>query len=208
MDYEALTDQKLLRICLEGDSGAWREFVRRFSGLVFHSIKATLLRFEAKDRDQELARDLFQETFLALCEDNYRKLRIFKGKNGCSLATWLRVLTSRLVIDYLRKKKLPQISLDSYGKEFYGQGNNGLKIPDSRPPPLELLQEKEIRIFLDELLDELKPREKLAIQLRFKDGLSGEKTAMLLKMNRNHLNQIIHRVKKSLREKAEEKGFL
>jgi RNA polymerase sigma factor (sigma-70 family) len=118
------------------------------------------------------------------------------------------VVTSRLVIDHLRKKPPFHISLDSCGKENYGQGNKALKIPDSRPPPLELLQEKETLIFLDELLEELKPRERLAMQLRFKDGLSGEKTATLLKMNRNHLNQIIHRVKKSLRQKAEEKGFL
>lgn len=44
--------------------------------------------------------------------DNFLQLRRFRGDNGCTLASWLRMIAARRTIDHLRKSKTPANSLE------------------------------------------------------------------------------------------------
>lgn len=203
-----IAERELIERCLDKDSRAWDMFVERYSGLIHGAIRSVLNRYAARDSSQERVRDLFQQVFVALCEDDCRRLASFGGKRGASLATWLRVVVSRLVIDDLRKTRPPTASLQNEQDEQAGAGASFANPRDPKPLPPELMQSQEARAFLAEELAGLKPRERLIMQLRFGEGLSGRETAAAMGISRNNLDQIVHRIKKGLMQKAEEKGLL
>ncbi|MEZ6120167.1 MAG: sigma-70 family RNA polymerase sigma factor [Pirellulaceae bacterium] len=96
------TDKRLLEKCLRAEPRSWEDFTDRFIGLVFHVIdhtaKARSIRLSSADRD-----DLCAEVFLSVLEHDFRVLRNFKGNS--SLATYMTVITRRVVVKQLMKKR-------------------------------------------------------------------------------------------------------
>jgi RNA polymerase sigma-70 factor (ECF subfamily) len=72
-------------------------------GLQKRRVYSLCLRMTGNTADAE---DLTQETFLQL----YRKIATFRGESAFS--TWLHRLTVNVVLMHLRKKSLPQVSLE------------------------------------------------------------------------------------------------
>ena len=204
---KSLSDKELLQRCLQGDPEAWAQFVERFSGTIHGAIYATLRRYAPELVSPERARDLFQQVFLALCENDRRRLRSFRGKGGCSLAGWLRVVTTRLVIDQLRRRAPAGVPLDTAPAEPGGPGPPALDPPDQGPLAPEVMESRQAAEFLRRQLDALSPRDRLIMQLRFGDGLPGAEVARIVGVSRNNLDQIVHRIKARLRKRAQEKGY-
>lgn len=99
-------EQELLSRCFERDQAAWSEFVQRYAGLIYHTIKRTSALRRA-ETPQDFVDDLFQDIFLSLVKDDFAELRRFRGDHGCTLASWLRMIAARRTIDYLRTAKFP-----------------------------------------------------------------------------------------------------
>ena len=79
---------------------------RRFQGLYgLHKRRVYSLCLRMTGNTAE-AEDLTQEAFLQL----YRKIATFRGESAFS--TWLHRLAVNVVLMHLRKKGLPEISLD------------------------------------------------------------------------------------------------
>ncbi len=94
-------DEKDLLIgCFNGDRHAQGDFVTRFSDLVYHTVLNTL-KAKAVDCQTQDVEDLHQTVFMRLLEKRCRRLRQFRGKNGCSLRSWVRMITVHAVIDHL-----------------------------------------------------------------------------------------------------------
>ena len=95
-------DRNLLTRCLGSAPRAWEDFVDRFMGLVIHvidhSAESRSMRLTADDRE-----DLTSDVFLAIVKDNFGLLRNFRGE--ASLATYLTVVTRRIVVGQLNKRK-------------------------------------------------------------------------------------------------------
>ena len=97
-------DLELFKKCAQGDKKAWKLFVNKYSCLIYSSIhkifKIKNFRYTKDDVD-----DLFSDIFLKLFENNCKKLHQFEGKNGCSPATWISTIATRIVLDFLRTHK-------------------------------------------------------------------------------------------------------
>lgn len=192
--------------CLEGDAAAWDDFVRRFSPLIRQVIGATLARFNASDRSTDRVADLFQGVFLALWEDDRRRLRSFQGRNNCSFNTWLRVVVSRLVIDALRRKTPYTVALAE--EQADDEDTPGVVLADEGPLADERAESRQALDFVGEELSELSHRDRLVVKLRFLDGMTGQQVAEMVGISRNHVDQIAHRVKNRLKEKATQCGYI
>ena len=94
------TDEALVARCLEHDRDAWAAFVDRFARLIYGVVHETLRRHGVV-AEPDLADELFGGVFLALYERNYRKLRQWRG--GCSVASWIRLVTASHAVDHLRR---------------------------------------------------------------------------------------------------------
>jgi RNA polymerase sigma-70 factor (ECF subfamily) len=158
-------EKNLLAACLKRDKAAWDTFVLQYSGLVYHTIKGTLTLHHTEPRS-DLVEDLYQEFFFAILRDDCKKLRQFKG--NCSVATWLKVITARLTIDFLRKLTPPSLEVTD-------------SIPGDAPNPIDSLISGEQESLLNEALESLTPRERILIDLFFVKGLAAEEVAAILK---------------------------
>ena len=193
--------------CLEGDPAAWDDFVRRFSPLIRQVIGATLARFNAADRSQDRVADLFQGVFLALWEDDRRRLRSFQGRNNCSVNTWLRVVVSRLVIDALRRTNPYTVALAEEQPDD-DDAPSGVVLADEAPLADDRVQARQALEFIQDELNEMDQRDRLVLKLRFLDGMSGKQVAEMIGISRNHVDQISHRVKNRLKDKAAQYGYV
>ena len=112
-------DRELLHRCIRKEKEAWDEFVDRYSQLIYQQIYRCM-RARAVLISKDDAEDLFHSIFQALLENDCKKLRQFEGR--CSLATWVRSVTTSRVIDELRRRR-PQVSLDERDSEGFSRGD-------------------------------------------------------------------------------------
>ena len=200
------SDVALLLDCIAGDPTAWETFYERFTNLFYHTISVTLRHFGVVNRIDDLSKEIFQETFLHFRENDCGRLKQFQGKNGCSLASWLRVVISRLVIDLLRKQRQKDISFedDSNLEDIPLKS----RLADTRPLQDEEMEEASLKVFLRKELDKLLPNDQLVIKLIYEDELPIEEVAKVLRLNAGAIYTRVSRIKEKLKSRAEEEKIL
>ena len=183
-----MTDQEktLLAGCLRGDKAAWDAFVQQYSALVYHTIRKTLTLHHA-DRRDDVMEDLAQEFFVSLLRDRCKKLRQFRGDRGCTVASWLRVIASRLTIDYLRQQRPPDVQASD-------------AIPADQPDAPAALIEHEQAQLLAKALESLSSPDRLIIELSYGQALPPQEIAALLKISVGGVYTQKSRVLDKLRE--------
>jgi len=96
-------DRGLISRCISGDREASEVFIRQFSGLIYTSVHKILISKQVPYTQQDLE-DLHNTIFLKLFDKKCKKLRQYQGKHGCSVASWIRIVSIRIVLNHLRKK--------------------------------------------------------------------------------------------------------
>ena len=197
-----MDDLEFVQRCVKGDKPAWSEFVIKYSRLIYNYIYS-VLKVKGSILTQENINDLFQEIFLALVKDNFKKLRSFKAKNGCSLASWLRQVTINYTIDYLRRGK-PVISLD---EENDDELNLKDTLADDAIPVTEAFADKERLVQLKDCIEKLDTEDKYFIELHINQGLSLEELKGIFRISRGAIDMRKARLIDRLRECFRSKGF-
>jgi RNA polymerase sigma-70 factor (ECF subfamily) len=157
----------LLAGCIRGDKASWDAFVLQYSALVYHTIKKTAALHQNKT-PHDFADDLFQEIFVALIKDDFFQLRRFRGDNGCTLASWLRMIAARRTIDHLRKSKTPANSLEES------------LLNRAADDSADQRSDSQLQM-LASALAMLQPRERILIDLVFRQSLSPQDVASILR---------------------------
>ncbi|MFN8707186.1 MAG: RNA polymerase sigma factor [Planctomyces sp.] len=98
-------DRQLLAEMLSGNSGSWKVFVDRFSGLIIQVIHQTAAAHSVKLSSDDLD-DLCADTFSELVRRDMAVLRAFRGR--CSLATYLTVVARRIVVRRMTQDRYRQ----------------------------------------------------------------------------------------------------
>jgi len=195
-----MTEQEktLLAGCLNGEKTAWDTFVRQYSDLVFHTIKRTLLLYHT-GASTDLIQDLYQETFAALLKDNCKKLRQFRGDYGCSLPSWIRLIVTQLAVQFLRKQKT-RMDGAADALDAIADYNS-----DSSDFPIDSGDHEKSLIGA---LQALSPRERILVDLCYRQGLATEKIAAILRTSPNAVYTQKSRVLDKLRESFRKTGSL
>ena len=193
MKHSVHEDRHLLSRCLDGDREASELFVRRFSGLIYHSVRHTLatkgMPFSSEDLE-----DLHNTIFLHLFENRCRKLSQYQGKNGASLASWLKVVSVRTVLNHIRgsahralwqDRQISFENLSDQDREALG--------------PLASMEKAEQRRLLQSAIQLLSPRDRLFMRLFFEEGLSIEEVAEFLGISLENVYTVKHRTVQRLR---------
>jgi RNA polymerase sigma factor (sigma-70 family) len=187
-------ERSLLAGCLNGEKAAWDSFVLQYSNLVYHTIKKTLSLHHAEPR-ANLVDDLYQEFFVSLLRNECKKLRQFRGARGCSLASWLRLLTVRLTIDFLRKQA-PTLSEVASAMSRHS--------PDST----EVFINEEQERLLNQAIQSLSPRDRILLDLCYRQAMASEEVAALLKTSVNAVYAQKSRLLERIREVLRRSGAL
>jgi RNA polymerase sigma factor (sigma-70 family) len=188
-------DRRLLARFLSGDRSAAETLVRRFSNLVYRAVQHTLLTKHVPFEKHDLE-DLHHTVFLQLFEQGHKKLRQFRGENGCSLASWIRLVAVRIVLNELRKKGVDSIARQQMQVPL--EEISELKGTQEEASALMLKAEQEHLV--KEGLKNLPPRYRLFVKLHFFQGLSLEDVAGAMQLSRENAYTIKHRAIQRLRE--------
>ncbi|MDB5147240.1 MAG: polymerase sigma-70 factor, subfamily [Mucilaginibacter sp.] len=154
--------------------------------------------------DEELARDLVQETFLAALE----RLQKFEGKS--TERTWLTAILKNKIIDVYRKKasafvKEPGVTFaEQETDDFFEPDANNWK-PDHRPAEFGIeqtdhLESKEFELILQRCLRKLPSLWLSAFTMKHLDDEPTDTICSDLRISPSNFWVIIHRAKLSLRE--------
>ncbi len=195
MNY--VTDQEILEGCIAGNSEAIEAFVKRFSDFVYRSIQHALTVKDISFNRTDLE-DLHNTIFVKLLEKRCRKLRQYKGKRGCSLLSWIRLIAVRTIIDNLRKtntdvltRKGQAVFLDTLAD-----------IKGEEPEPWVLMdKDTQVRL-VREGLRSLQPRDRLLLKLHFIEELPIQKVAGIMSISEGNAYTIKHRAIKRLQDKV------
>jgi RNA polymerase sigma-70 factor (ECF subfamily) len=181
-------DRELLSQCLAGNGRASETLVRRFSDLVYRSVQYALVTKHVSFSKDDLE-DLHNTVFLRLFEHNCKKLRQYQGKNGCSLASWIRMITVRTVLDHLRKKGVDtmvwqkkRIPLEEVPELKAEEGEIGARIDN-----------EEQKRLLQDGIQRLPTRDRLFIKLHLDQGLSVAEVAETMQLSIGNAYTVKHR---------------
>lgn len=181
-------DRTLLERCLERKPGAWNDFVDRFMGLVVHVINhsATIrsIRISQQDRD-----DLAAEVFLGIINNDFAVLRHFRGQ--CSLATYLAVVSRRIVVREILRRKAASQSVDSQAAV------TAIENATAAQPDVE--QRFSDREQVERLLDELQGAEADVLRLYHLEGKSYYEISMATGIPENTIGPMLSRTREKLR---------
>jgi RNA polymerase sigma-70 factor (ECF subfamily) len=172
MNHSPEEDRQLLSKCIAGDKSAYDAFVKRFSGLIYRYIQNILITKEVSFSRQDLE-DMHNTVFLHLFEGRLKKLRQYQGKNGCSLASWIRLVTVRIVLNQTRRKGVDGISWKK--KQVRLEDLSDLKEDDKGA--WDLLERSEREKLLQDGIRNLYPRDRLFMKLHFERELSIQEVA-------------------------------
>ena len=103
----ALTDHELVKSYIKGDLNALNDLIQRHKKKVYTSILILL-------KDQYLAEDIFQETFIKVIDS----LNSGSYKEEGKFLPWVLRIAHNLCIDYFRKVKRKPVIVDSDGNDI------------------------------------------------------------------------------------------
>ncbi|MDY6800326.1 MAG: sigma-70 family RNA polymerase sigma factor [Bacteroidota bacterium] len=162
-------------------------------------------RASYKISDNDLAKDLVQETFLAAAE----KITTFKGES--SPKTWLFSILNHKIIDYYRKKGNQPIQTEpeTLSKFFdHDEGWQKGKRPNGwYEEESNLLDDDEFQEVLKECLDALPAQWNMCVKLKYLMNKKGEEICQELDITPSNYWQIVHRAKVQLRDCVETNWF-
>ena len=189
------SDSLLLRECLSGNRASWETFVKQFSRLVYHSVIKTLSLY-GQSPSQEDVEDIYNGIFLSFIENNYGRLRKFEARRGCSLSSWIRLLSVRQTIDFLRKRR----SLVSLDGNIAGASTLEETIADEHPSAEKQLEMDEDSGIMREIIESLPPADKLFLRLYYDRQFPPERIAGIMHVSINTVYSRKKRVHEKLRK--------
>jgi RNA polymerase sigma-70 factor (ECF subfamily) len=177
-------DRTVVERVLGGETNAFRVLVERYQDRVY----GYLLRMVS---DEELARDLAQETFLRA----YRGLAGYRRE--AAFGTWLIQIGIHAARDELRsRRRAALISLDEIRSAVEGRAADD----DSGIDPLRHLEDVELVAHLEKALAELPPDYREVFLLKHVEEMSYEGIAEQTGDSVGTLKVRAHRARKHLRE--------
>ncbi len=178
-------DLVLINRALEtGDKKAYNELMRLYRDPLYFMLLE-------KIGNKELAKDL---TIEALGKA-FKKLHLYVPNYVFS--TWLFTIAKNNCIDYLRKNKLPTISIDNLTLNDKGE-KQSFDIPSEMPDPEKMMMKKQRVQILRQIVEQLKPNYRILVRLRYFKEMSYKEIATELEVPLGTVKAQLHRSREQL----------
>jgi len=182
-----LSEADAIRLAQQGDTAAFERIYRLHNRRVY----ALCLRMVGNTAEAE---DLTQEAFLQL----FRKIHTFRGDSAFS--TWLHRLSVNVVLMKLRKKTLPETSLEETTEP---DEETGGPRKDVGGPDL-LLTGSLDRVNLQRAVEQLPPGYRAAFVLHDVQGYEHNEIAEIMGCSIGNSKSQLHKARMRLRELLQE----
>lgn len=179
-------DQRLIGQCLQGDTAAFGELVRRYQERLYHSVFRLV-------ENAEDARDVVQDAFLSA----YQSLDGFKGDSR--FFTWLYRIAINTAISFKRKQRAA-LRMESIGR---GEASFEPLDPSEQNRPDFALEQAELGHRVREALRRLSSEHRAVLVLKDMEGQKYETMAEILQVPIGTIRSRLHRARLELRELLE-----
>lgn len=167
------------------DEKAYAEIMARYREPIYYMLLKMI-------RSEVDAEDLTIEAF----GKAFKKLEQYEPTYAFS--TWLYKIATNNCIDFIRKKKMKTLSLDA-NQEGEENSRNYEPISYTLTPEEEIIQNQKI-IVMHKVVDQLKPRYKALIELRYFKEYSYQEIATEMKLPLGTVKAQLFRAKELLHE--------
>lgn len=176
-------DNQLVNRCLRGEQKAYTMLLQKYQQAVFNLCYRLV-------SDAETAQDLAQESFV----------KIFNALNqfdpNYRFSSWMFRVVKNHCYDYLRKSKLPQVSLN----DDRDDDSRPLQIADTKPTPDQSVFRSERRELIMQAINKLPPDSRTVIILRHMHDKTYDEMANILGEPVGTVKARVHRARKKLTE--------
>ena len=182
---QEITDGTLVKQVLAGNQDAFEQLVRRYHVSLFNFICHIL-------GDYDLSCDITQQVFLQL----YISMPTLR--TGEPLKAWLFQVARNRCLDELRRKKAVHFSdLEEANEDDLSP----IEImPDTRPLPEEVAEHHDLQVKLRQAIDNLPPKFRSVVLLRYTGQLSFSEIGKTLNMPEATAKTYFQRARPLLRE--------
>ena len=175
-----VTDADLVAQALEGSQSAYTELARRYAGPAVN-LAARMVQ------DRALAEDLAQEAFARA----FARLASYDRQHKFS--SWFFQVLHNVVVDYLRRKRLRTSSLD----ELEAAGTP--VTPAARDAgPATQAEHAALGLAIDDAMNRLRPEYREAVVLRYREELSVQDIAEIMRLPVGTVKTHLFRARKEL----------
>ncbi len=190
LSQRAKEDLDLIALARNGDQQAFTILMKRYKD----SVNFMLLKMvHNRDDADDLTIEAFGKAFLHL----------EKYTPDFAFSTWLFKIAVNNAIDFLRKKKLRTVSLDDETDETAKSAYTRIKT--NNPDPEEKFIKDQRAILMRTILEQLNPKYRVLVELRYFDELSYEEISEKLKMPLGTVKAQLFRARNFLFEILSEK---
>jgi RNA polymerase sigma-70 factor (ECF subfamily) len=179
-----LDDRDLVVQALAGEKEAFGTLVKRFERPVYGLIVRMV-------RNPAEAEEIAQEVFIKA----YTKLQSFDRSRKFS--SWIFKIAHNAAIDYLRKKRVQTVPLESPPEQEGGQLADILAGPE-RDEPEQVAVRGELAEALELAMASLRPEQREVLLLRFQHGLSYAELSEVMSLPLGTIKTHLHRARKRL----------
>ncbi|MBK7184142.1 MAG: sigma-70 family RNA polymerase sigma factor [Bacteroidetes bacterium] len=166
---KAVYDCNLIRAALDNaDQKAYAELMGRYRDSVYFML---LKMVNNKDDADDLTIEAFGKAFKRLQQytPNY------------AFSTWLFKIASNNAIDFIRRKKMITFSIDKTFEDEEGS-SMAMDIKASGLTPEETMEKKQKIKLMRDVVEKLKPRYKILVEMRYFEELSYEEISERLEL--------------------------
>jgi RNA polymerase sigma factor (sigma-70 family) len=197
MRFTIEEDRRIIKGCLAGDAKMLDKFIRIYSPLIFRYVQQTFASSNIPFEEEDL-KEHHNSVFVLLLEDKCRKLKQFKGQNGCSLASWIRLITCRSVLNKMRED-----SCDANWVEYRLPIEEAADVLYDDLSAIEYMELDEKKSFIKACIKKMSPRDRLFLKLHVEQDLPVPKVARIMHMTTDNAHTLRHRSFDRLKKQVE-----
>jgi RNA polymerase sigma-70 factor (ECF subfamily) len=183
------SDEVLVQRCLAGEGAAFDVLVRRYQKRVFH------LTYRLTQHPED-ANDLAQEVFVRA----YERLHTFRP--GAPFWPWLRRVAVNWCLNWLDRQHPAPLSLETGAS---GEDEEaGIDLPAAGEDPARQAETQALQAEVQRAMATLPPKYRVAVVLRYAEGLSYEEIAQALRLPLGTVKTHLFRARALLQQRLAE----
>jgi len=171
-----ISDEEIIRSCLEGDPDSYRVLVERYWSMVYGVVRRI-----ANSHDDTV--DITQEAFVRAYE------HLAEFARDCKFSTWLLRVATNYALDQKRRRSA-RVRLREY-----------VPVTGYSPPTDSPAITREMESRLSEVLRTLSHHQRLALVLKVVHGMSTTEVAGILGCSEGTVRVHLHQARKALRDR-------
>jgi len=158
---KSISDYELIQRFIKGEQSCFEQIIKRHKNKVFAYISLYI-------RDQALAEDLYQDTFMKVIQS----VKAGKYYDNGKFISWVMRIAHNLIIDHFRRvKQMNTISNDDYESDLF----NSKKLAESNVE--EDMIKRQIQKDVRKMISQLPDDQREVVILRHYSGLSFKEIA-------------------------------